>query len=269
MIKLIATDMDGTLLDSNRRLPKDFYEVLSNIRKKDIIFIAASGRSYINLREQFKGHEDEISYICDNGANIMVDNKSIYRNAMDKKIVNQVIKHCESLKETHVILCGTKGFYYNPIPKKEYEKEILAYYIQESNVLDNLYSVNDDIFKIAIYDGKIAKDNSYKKINAMFNKDLSVTISGNYWVDIMNKGINKGKAVEILQKKYGITKEETMVFGDFYNDIEMLNRAKYSFAVENASDEIKKHCNYIAKSNDNNGVVNAIKEYVYKMFNIN
>ena len=80
----------------------------------------------------------------------------------------------------------------------------------------------------------------------------------------MNKNVNKGAALEKIQKDENISYEETMVFGDFYNDIEMLGKAKFSFVMENANEDMKQYGNYIAKSNRDYGVIKAIKEYVLK-----
>ena len=80
----------------------------------------------------------------------------------------------------------------------------------------------------------------------------------------MNKNVNKGAALEKIQKDENISYEETMVFGDFYNDIEMLGKAKFSFVMENANEDMKQYGNYIAKSNRDYGVIKAIEEYVLK-----
>ena len=91
-----------------------------------------------------------------------------------------------------------------------------------------------------------------------------VVVAGEIWLDIMNKNVNKGAALEKIQNDENISYEETMVFGDFYNDIEMLGKAKFSFVMENANEDMKQYGNYIAKSNRNYGVIKAIEEYVLK-----
>jgi len=87
-------------------------------------------------------------------------------------------------------------------------------------------------------------------------------VSGKHWVDINNKGVNKGIALEEIQKSLNISYEETMAFGDFYNDISMLEKAYYSFVMENANEDMKQYGNFIAESNVNNGVLKAIEKYV-------
>ncbi len=91
---------------------------------------------------------------------------------------------------------------------------------------------------------------------------MEIAVSGFDCIDIVNKGVSKGNAIEILQKKWNITPEETMTFGDNYNDIEMLQQAKYSFAMAHSEQGVKKCANYIAGDNNEGAVVAQIKKFV-------
>lgn len=84
--------------------------------------------------------------------------------------------------------------------------------------------------------------------------------AGDMWMDCMAKGVNKGHAVKMIQESLGITPQETMAFGDQLNDLEMLDRAYYSFAVANARDEVRKAARFQADSNVNNGVLKILKQ---------
>ena len=88
-----------------------------------------------------------------------------------------------------------------------------------------------------------------------------MTISGAYWIDITNEGVNKGVAVTALQEFLGISPEETMAFGDYLNDLELLKRASYSYAMKNAQEEVKQVAFYETKDDNNhNGVLKTICE---------
>ena len=125
-------------------------------------------------------------------------------------------------------------------------------------------TIDDDIFKITLCDLSGASNNSNKVLNPLFGDEFMVVVAGEIWLDIMNKNVNKGAALEKIQNDENISYEETMVFGDFYNDIEMLGKAKFSFVMENANEDMKQYGNYIAKSNRDYGVIKAIEEYVLK-----
>lgn len=260
MIKLIATDMDGTLLDENGKLPKDFFSILEKLDNKDVKFVVASGRPYPTLYENFKPISNNLYFICDNGSYIVEPGKDPIISILDKELVNNVVRACENLPNTELVLCGVKGTYHKPC-SMEIEKEINKYYINK-NIIENLIDIDDEIFKIAVCDFNGSKDNSYKILNPLFGKDYKVVISGAVWVDINNKDINKGTALKRLQKAFNISYEETMSFGDFYNDIEMLQASHYSFVMKNANEDMKQYGNYIAKSNTENGVIHAIEQYV-------
>jgi Cof subfamily protein (haloacid dehalogenase superfamily) len=260
MIKLIATDMDGTLLDEEGNLPKDFFSTLERLNAKNVKFVAASGRPYAALRRNFQPISDEIDFICDNGAFIVERGQVTNISIMDKSKVNEIIKFCEDIPNVEVVLCGVKYAYHHKLAQ-EFSKEIDKYYLNYQ-IVEDLTTVEDDIFKLSICDLSNPLTGSYKIIEQNFKEEFMIVISGEFWIDVTNIGINKGMALEKIQKDENVTYEETMVFGDFYNDIEMLKKAHYSFVMENANDDIKEFGNFIAKKNTENGVLEAIEEYV-------
>jgi len=262
MIKLIATDMDGTLLDGEGKLPKDFFSTLEKLKAKNIKFVVASGRPYVTLNRNFQPISDELYFICDNGAFIVENGQVISIDIMDKTKVNEIIKCCADISNIEIVLCGIKGTYQNRL-SKDFEKEIGKYYF-ENKIVEDLTTVEDDIFKVTICDLNNSATNSFKILNPKFNKDFMIVVSGATWLDLMGKGMNKGSALEKIQLESGISYEETMVFGDFYNDVEMLKKAHYSFVMENANEDMKQYGNFTANKNTENGVIKAIEEYVLK-----
>ncbi|WP_139376213.1 HAD-IIB family hydrolase, partial [Clostridium chromiireducens] len=98
-------------------------------------------------------------------------------------------------------------------------------------------------------------------VNSSLKDTLNIVATADIWTDISNKGVNKGVALKQLMETDNISKEETMVLGDYYNDIEMLAEAEYSFVMENAPEDMKQYGKYIAASNEEHGVLRAILEY--------
>ncbi|MEO7768325.1 MAG: HAD hydrolase family protein, partial [Ferruginibacter sp.] len=138
-------------------------------------------------------------------------------------------------------------------------------YYDRYDVVDDLLTVDDDQFlKIALCDLAGSEGNSYQ----FFRKEedrLQVKVSGNIWLDLSHKLANKGRAIEVLQKKFGIDFEETMVFGDYLNDLEMMQQAAFSFAMENAHPDIKKVSRFVTKSNEDHGVTVVLLEMLDSM----
>ena len=259
MIKLIVTDMDGTLLDENSKLPRNFFKTLDILINNKIKFVVASGRPYYTLQENFKPYSDKIYYICDNGAYIANGNKEISASVIDSHAVQAIVEKSLELKNTEIILCGKKAAYHRPC-NSNFTKEINKYYLKKE-IVTNFDNINDEIFKITFCDLNGSNENSFKHLSPLFSKNFKVVVSGDIWLDITNKNINKGVALKKIQKAENISFNETMAFGDFYNDIEMLEKAYYSFVMSNANENMKKYGNFIAESNKNNGVIKAIESY--------
>ena len=90
--------------------------------------------------------------------------------------------------------------------------------------------------------------------------DVYAVVTGPEWIDIMNRSVNKGNALKLIQKRFGISAEECMGFGDLMNDYEMLENCEYSFAMENACDGIKRVARFHTTSNDEDGVMKVLRD---------
>ena len=255
MIKLIATDIDGTLVNDEKQLPPDFTDIIDILDKKGISFAVSSGRSYSALIDQFSFIAEKISFICDNGSYIVDKGEIISRSVIPQKAVHEILKTCYE-NELCPLLCGENGTYYSS-KSVEYEQEVARYY-NNTVYMEKLYDCRDNIFKIAIYGKDGIETNGLPVLNSRFGSNLTVSLSGYYWVDIMNPGINKGRGIQILQNKLGASYEETMAFGDYLNDIEMLEHAYYSFAMENAHPMVKKTANFSTGTNNEFSVTKEI-----------
>ena len=259
MIKLIATDMDGTLLNTNNEINPEFYEVFKEIREKGIIFAAASGRQYYNLLKRFEDIKDHMMFIAENGTFVVYKGEELLVNSLDKIWAKKLIEIGRTISNAYVIVCGKKSAYIEKTDSRFIE-ETEKYY-ERYEVVGDLTKIEDDILKVTICDFSGAEVNSIKYYEE-YRQALQVTVSGKIWLDITAKGVNKGVAINKIQELLNIKYEETMVFGDYLNDLEMMGSAYYSYAMENAHEDLKKVSRFIAKSNDENGVVLAIKEAI-------
>lgn len=258
MIKLIASDLDGTLLDENKQLPKEFPQLIEYLDSKNINFTIASGRSYTALTHLFnEKYLKKLNFICDNGAYIVRAGKTESVSIIEKQTVNKITEICKQLENTSPVLCGMKDIYYEKSVKEQFSREINNFYIN-FNAVDDISAVEDDIFKISVCDIKNPLKNSFPRLTEYFGDSLTITVSGDCWLDIMNKDINKGSALADIQKMMNVGFDETMAFGDFYNDVPMLEKSYYSFVMENAGEDMKKYGRFIAPPNTENGVIRAI-----------
>ena len=259
MIKLIVSDMDGTLLDDSKKLHDDFWEVFEELQKKGIYFVPASGRQYFNIYEYFKRIKKNLIILAENGSYIVEDGKEIYSKCLDKKDAVELIEVARKIPTADIIFCGKKKAYLEN-NNSEFIAEVEKYFTRYE-IVEDLTKVDDEALKITLCDLTGAEKNSFPYVEK-YNEKYKVAVSGFIWIDITQKGINKGVGLRILQEKLGIKKDETMVFGDYLNDYELMLEGEYSFAMENAHPELKKIAKYNGGDNNNGGVVKSIKRHI-------
>lgn len=259
MIKLIVSDMDGTLVDSEHKINDEFWDILKKLKEKNIKFIVASGRQYANLFDKFQGHQEDIIFIAENGAYAVEKEKELFSSVLDRNKVNEFIELGRKIPTSATILSGKKGAYIESKNERAYKEASIG--AKGLKLVDDLTKVDDEILKVAVFESESSYDNLYHHYK-IFDETHTVVVSGQYWLDLMNKGVNKGTTLEKIQALLGIKRDETAVFGDYLNDLEMFKRAKIAFAMENGHEDLKKISTHTAKSNNENGVVEAIKEYI-------
>ncbi|MGL4372791.1 MAG: HAD family hydrolase [Turicibacter sp.] len=262
MIKFIATDMDGTLLNSEDEINPLFFETFNKLKAKDIIFAAASGRQYFNLLKRFEPIKDEMMFIAENGTYVVYKGEELFVHALDRQIANELITLGREVSEAYIIVCGKRAAYIentDPLFVEQVEK-----YYESREIVSSFDEVDDDILKVTLCDFKGSELNSYPHFSA-FKDSLQVTVSGEIWLDITAQGVNKGAAINIIKELLNIDHQKTVAFGDYLNDLEMMQCVHHSYAMENAHADLKKVARYIAKSNDENGVVEKIEEILKDM----
>jgi hydroxymethylpyrimidine pyrophosphatase-like HAD family hydrolase len=124
--------------------------------------------------------------------------------------------------------------------------------------VDDLLAVDDDVLKVAVFDAGSVVERTAPVLDR-FAATQQVVVSGRHWVDVMDPAVNKGVAVRAVQERMGITPEQTMAFGDYLNDLEMLDAAGWSFAMTNAHPAVCSRARYLAPSNADDGVVRTIR----------
>ncbi|UJH92228.1 Cof-type HAD-IIB family hydrolase [Antarcticibacterium sp. 1MA-6-2] len=258
MIKLIVADMDGTLLNDKHELHPDFWEIEEALHKNDILFAVASGRQYYNLESNFKRIKDRMIFFAENGTHVVHQDKELYVNELDAEAAKKFIEIGRTLNGVQVVLCGKTSAYVENKDEK-FISEIKKYY-ERLEFVEDLTTVEDTILKVTICEWKGVEENSYKSFKE-FEQDYKVAVAARIFLDITSKTANKGNAIKKVQEKLKISPEETLVFGDYLNDLEMMQNASYSYAMKNAHPEILKAGKHSTKfDNNENGVLKTILE---------
>ena len=258
-IKLIVSDVDGTLLNSQHQLNPKFFDVFEQLHSAGITFVVASGRQYQNLRKVFERIEDRVIFAAENGSYIMYRDQEMYSTTLSHPMLQELVTIGREIPTANIVLCGKKSAYVeNRSPEF---LEHLSVYFEKFEVVDNVLAVRDEILKFTICDLTGSEKNSYPGFKHLSDQ-YQVKVSADTWLDISDRLAHKGNAVAMLQNHFGVTKEQTMVFGDYLNDLEMMHQAYFSYAMANGHPEVKGVARYIAKHNNEDGVLDVLERLV-------
>ncbi len=255
-LRLIVADMDGTLLDSAHQLPPDFLDLLKELNEKSIFFAVASGRQFANLRDCFSESFPGMIYIAENGAYVHHANQELLVNTLDYSLVSEVIEYSTRYPVLIPVVCGVEAAY-TTCGDKNFIK-LLKTYFSRIEVLSELTGIRDRILKVTFYDPKGAENHGCPLFRS-FEPTVSVKAGSPIWVDITASGVNKGRAIQKIQEIYRIPFRSTMVFGDYLNDLEMMESGWFSYAMSNAHPEVKIRSRFIAPGNDEYGVMKVLR----------
>ena len=251
MIKLIASDLDGTLIPPNHSRPTDkTLELIHKLSLKGVHFISASGRQYASQKNVFGPLSNEISFISESGAICVHNDRIIYNQSLSNNTAYKIIKKIlKDNKYDMIISCLNKCFIENKHP--EFQSLITNALQNSFEIIDDLTTINEPVYKIALYDNYNNYENFIKYMNDLkkeYGKDVKIITSGSKWMDFICKDVNKGNALEKFIKLFNVSKEQCVVFGDEYNDVEMLSLIPNSFAMNTCAKGVEKFASYQTES---------------------
>lgn len=289
MYKLVAIDLDGTLLNSYGEISNKNKEMLQKAIQKGTEVVLASGRPIMSVKNLANEIGCNHYIICGNGA-ITYDlqkEEIIYNRFLEKSKVLQIIKICEE-----------NSIFYNVYTKdtiltKNLNYNILFYHQENASkpenrktrisIVEDIYEYvknrkEEDYLKITVCDNdkvifgsiirklRMIKDTDVLDVAHMSRKMIKdgtdkVSIQY-YYTEITNTKVDKWQAIEDLIQKLQIKKEEVIAIGDNINDAEMVKNAGLGIMMGNAAPYIKEMANVIVKDNDNDGVAEAIDKYI-------
>lgn len=257
-IRMVVTDMDGTLLTSDHTIPESFWPVLELMRLREILLVPASGRQYSAIAHLFPDHTG-IAFIAENGSYVRVGGEIVSTTTLHQDAVADVVHTVRSLNDPNVgtVVCGINSAYIERSDAPFVEQ--VNRYFRKLKIVENLDDVNDSVLKMALFSFDDIAQTVYPHLSALATSP-QVVVSAEHWIDIIDPHVNKGVGVRTIQEMMGVPREQTAVFGDYLNDVQMLDDAAYSFAMANARAEVKERARYVARSNDDAGVVVALRQ---------
>lgn len=247
MIRYIASDLDGTLLQNGaQELNPGIFDLIRELKERNIRFIAASGRPYKNLRLLFDPVKDDISYIAENGSMCMHDGRMISRGDIDRDLIFRIMDAAREYGHCHTYVSTITTAYTDSTDDAfiNHMRNVVRY---ELNVIEDPHRIDEPFVKIAICDSD-GTEKLRPYFQERFGDEIKIVTSGNIWIDFIAPNANKGSALCGLLKHLGIDPADGIAFGDQYNDVEMLQTAGTSYAMANAAPGIAKYATDVTDS---------------------
>lgn len=285
-IRLVAVDMDGTLLDDEKNFPPGLDELLDHLEQRGVVFVPASGRQVWTLIDMFPGRAG-MTFVGENGAIVMRDGREISSAPLDLATVRESVRLVRQYAlprqganiaredvgegsqrdnfDGGLVVCG-KNCAYVERTDEGFMAAVAPYYTR-TQCVDDLMKVIDDIeqgrideaiIKLAVYSAGDVTPLADATLGR-FARSHQFAISAANWADLQDRGVDKGRALRELQDYLGVTPEQTVVFGDAGNDLSMIAQAEFSFAMENASADVRAAARFLAPSNNEAGVVQVLR----------
>ncbi len=250
-MKLIAMDLDGTLLTKDKRVSDFNRDILNKKSDEGIELVIASGRDLYSIVD-LTGCLDIKYHICFNGAKIYKNKKLIYSKSMDKNICLDILERALEIGLNYSATAGKEVHFTKIDPEyiKEYEinKELEFYHITNGKPLGRE-------FEKMVFVGEADRFKKLREyVTKKYGNELNIFGSGDGVMDIVNIQCGKGEALKLVAENIGIEIGQTMAFGDNENDISMLDIAGCPVIMANAAEELKKPEYKKTITNDENGV---------------
>ena len=258
-IKLIASDMDDTLLNSEVKISERNAKAIKSALAAGKIFLIATGRMYVSARPYAENLGLDVPLVTYNGALVKgsTSGEVFYEHKMKLATANEVLAYCQE-----------KGYYVqlyvgDSILIKE-ENAFSRMYTKISGIPttaigEALFHTDEEPYKILVMTGADEFNDVWQQFAAKFKGKLDVTSSKDNFLELMEPGVNKWEAVKSVAASYGVKPEEIMCIGDSNNDISMIANAGIGVAVANAKDSVKEHAKIVTASNNDDGVALVIE----------
>ena len=269
-IKIVATDMDGTLLDPRGQLDLPRFEkILDKLDHRGVRFVIATGNEVHRMR-QLLGHlAERVVLVVANGARIFENDQLLQAQTWDDAMVDRALGHFKGreCQDQFVVTAMNGGFVKKGTVFTELDKfmtpEMIEKLYQRMQFVDEFDSkLFGGVLKMSMVVGEERSDSVLQEINDLFDGHVRAVSSGYGCIDILQDGIHKAWGLEELLKRWNLKPEQIMAFGDSENDIEMLELAGISYAMENAEDRVKEIAIEVAPANSQAGVYQVLENWL-------
>ncbi|SMQ63801.1 hypothetical protein SAMN05444673_0893 [Bacillus sp. OV166] len=250
--KLIFFDIDGTLFDYDKRLPKSTKQAIQALKEKGHEVAIATGRAPF-MFEELRKELDIQTFVSINGQYVVSNGEAIYTNPINKQDLHSLIDTAD-LNNHPIVFMDHEDMKANVPHHKYIVNSINSLKIEKFPTHDPEYFKNREIYQCLLFCQKreeLVYQNEFKAFDFVRWHSVSV--------DVVPSGGSKAKGIEKIKEKLGIEKENVIAFGDGLNDIEMLTAIETSVAMGNGHELAKKAAKYITKPVDQDGILHGLR----------
>ena len=249
MIKLIASDIDGTLVrESSHEISHEYFKVIRDLADVGITFCACSGRQYQSMLDLFKPVSDIIYFISGNGTILRTVDKVIHFWKIEEDLVIPIVEAVRKIDGASMVFETLDMAYVEDGEDSAIMKLMRDEYHYAIENVDDLTSLPlDSVVKIAVWHAEVETATRELRNDPRFAQ-LSMTVSGANWLDIMAGEAGKGEAFALLQALLDVKQEETVYFGDNLNDLSAFKETGVAVTVASARQEMKDAADIVERS---------------------
>lgn len=262
--KLIALDVDGTLLNDDYIVTEKTKQAIREVRSHGAVIVLCTGRGPISTIPVLRELGYDGTLITHNGAATVYSQgkRIIHQYPFRLHELSELIAYCRK-NEIHFDVCTPFEMYVEKLPEKT--RSMYDKYMAQPLVIDDVFHLQSPVVKFSVF----AEMETVERVERDWkNAPLSLQQirSGDYFIDVMRKEANKGNALGQLSESLGIDRSEILAIGNYYNDIEMIRLAGLGIAMENSPEEVKRAADTVTLSNNEDGVYWALHKYCLKRF---
>ena len=244
MIKLILSDVDGTLLGRGEgAFDSQVFDVINELHNRNILFAAASGRGFGDLYHLFEPVKDKMAFVCSDGAMTICNDSVIEINSMEREAVGALINDVTYTEGCEFLLYGREKLYIRP-KTRVYEDFIRDKYRDKVCLISSTSEVKDDFLKLSVY-AKNGVEKCSDHFKSKWRDTFEMVYNANNWIEFVAQGICKVSGVRALCRQYSINMDEVMAFGDGGNDIKLLGTVGYGYAMDYAPECVRSAAKFV------------------------
>lgn len=261
MIKLIASDIDGTLVpEGTPDLNPEYYTVIRKLHENGVRFAAVSGREYESMEKLFAPVENEITLMAENGAFAVHRGRKLFMECFDDDLAREIIDYVRSCEDIDFFMTAGENAAYTEVADLPFIRKLEEGYNMTFHLVNDIKTVleGERILKIAAR-GRCNASVIAARARKHFEGRVTVAETGEFWCDFVPMGVDKGKGLKKMQQMWDISPEETIAFGDNINDIPLLKQAGTGYAVESAREDTKKAADHVIGSIQSDSVLTVLK----------